>query len=44
MGSMELVDGFTYSISLHLGQAVYTKDTVPNLAPCQGPGLPHESG
>ena len=34
---VELVDGFTYSISLDPGQAVYTQDPVPNLATCQGP-------
>ena len=34
---LELVDGFTYSTSLDLGQAVYTQDPIPNLATCQGP-------
>ena len=34
---VELVDEFTYSISLDPGQAVYTQDPVPNLATCQGP-------
>ena len=40
----ELVDGFTYSISLDLGQAVYTQDPFQTWQTARAlPGLPYES-